>query len=266
MENGRATENPVAAVVRPKLPRRFPRPAPTEDIVDAIEHAPVRMRLWICLAAYGGLRCMEIAGLRVDDIRLDVNPPILHLRETKGNRDRVVPIAEEIKKAMVAYGLPMGGLVFPALAPTGKPLRPLRALPANYVSYAINTYLHDRGIGATAHQLRHWFGTEMYRRTHDLKLVGELMGHAKLETTSLYVALIPTEASVEAVRTLKALPVDGATKGELHSTTDQGAPASLAQPYRLGPDGEWITDQVVGMTDVSTGVDDSAGACGEVAS
>ncbi len=209
IDTGRTTINPSVAVVRPKLPRRFPRPAKTSDLVDAIEHAPARLRLWLCLAAYGGLRCMEIAGLRVDDIRLDVNPPILHLRETKGDKDRVVPIADEVLRALEEYGPPLGGPVFPALLPNGKPMRPLRPLPPHYVSHEINRYLHGRGIAATAHQLRHWFGTELYRRTLDLKLVGNLMGHAQLETTSLYVALVPTEEAVEAVRTLKAtLPND----------------------------------------------------------
>jgi len=200
--NGHATNDPSLGVVRPKLPRRYPRPARTVDLVDAIEHASLRMRAWLCLAAYSGLRCKEIAGLRVDDVFLDQKPPVFHLRETKGDKDRVVPIAEEVLRALEAYTMPIAGFVFPALLPNGQPTK--RALRPHQVSDDINRYLHGRGIAATAHQLRHWFGTELYRRTRDLKLVAELMGHAKVETTSLYVALVPTEEAVEAVRTMRA--------------------------------------------------------------
>jgi len=206
-DNGHAPSDPSLGVVRPKLPRRYPRPARTADLVDAIEHAPLRMRAWLCLAAYSGLRCKEIAGLRVDDIFLDQAPPVFHLRETKGDKDRVVPIADDVVRALEAYGPPVAGFVFPAMDPSGQ--RTKRSIRAHYVSDEINKYLHGRGISATAHQLRHWFGTELYRRTLDLKLVGEMMGHAKVETTSLYVALVPTEQAIEAVRTMRAvLPPD----------------------------------------------------------
>ena len=195
-------EDPTDAVVRPKLPRRLPRPAPTADLVLALERAPARMRAWLCLAAYAGLRCKEIAGLRVEDVRVDRDPPVLHLRDTKGDHDRVVPLGDEVWAALEHHGLPVTGYVFPALDRAGRPTK--NVLRPNYVSAEVSKYLHGIGIAATAHQLRHWFGTTLYQRTRDLKLVAELMGHAKIETTSLYVALIPTDEAVEAVRTLRA--------------------------------------------------------------
>ena len=203
VETGRAESDPSALVVRPKLPRRLPRPARTADLVDAIEHAPRRMRAWLCLAAYSGLRCMEIAGLRADDVRLEHEPPILHLRTTKGSKDRVIPLAAEVLAALEACGIPAAGAVFPPLDVHCRPRK--GHLGAHYVSEQISLYLHGRGINATAHQLRHWFGTELYRRTLDLKLVADLMGHAEITTTSSYCALIPTEEAVEAVRMLRAV-------------------------------------------------------------
>ena len=46
------------------------------------------------------------------------------------------------------------------------------------------------------HVLRHTFGTRLVREGHDLVLVAELMGHARLETTRSY--SLPTEADREA--------------------------------------------------------------------
>ena len=219
LETGRAEADPSAYVVKPKLPRRLPRPARTDDLVDAMEHAPLRMRAWLALGAYSGLRCMEIAGLRVEDVRLDLVPPSLLLHATKGGKDRLVPLAEEVIAALDAYGVPIAGAVFPPLDVYGHPRK--GHLGAHYVSEQISLYLHGRGINATAHQLRHWFGTEMYRLTHDLKLVAELMGHAQVTTTASYCALRPSREAIEALRTLKAGPGEDATKGVTTKTPAQ---------------------------------------------
>lgn len=48
---------------------------------------------------------------------------------------------------------------------------------------------------ATAHQLRHWFGTECYRACHDLRLVQEMMGHSSPTTTAIYTKLDMSEAA-----------------------------------------------------------------------
>jgi integrase/recombinase XerD len=237
LEGGRVGGDPTTTLVRPKVPRRLPRPIATEDLVRAVDTAPARMKVWLSLAAYGGLRCMEIASLRVSDMRY-ARPPSIHLRSTKGAKDRMVPLAEETRQAIDLYRPPTHGWMFPALNPTGS--RTERPIDRRYVSREIGRHLHDQGIPATAHQLRHWFGTEMYRRTRDIKLVGELMGHSQMSTTSLYVALVPSEAAVEAVRTLRALPVDDVAKGEQLHAVDQEDPV-LSVPYRTGPDG-WVQD------------------------
>jgi len=41
--------------------------------------------------------------------------------------------------------------------------------------------------GLTVHSLRHTFGTRLYRKTHDLVLVGKAMGHRTTEATRVYV-------------------------------------------------------------------------------
>ena len=43
------------------------------------------------------------------------------------------------------------------------------------------------GIQASAHQLRHWFATEVYEKSgNDLRLTQELLGHASPATTAIY--------------------------------------------------------------------------------
>jgi site-specific recombinase XerD len=38
----------------------------------------------------------------------------------------------------------------------------------------------------TCHSLRHRFATQVYRSTHDLRAVQELLGHSKPETSARY--------------------------------------------------------------------------------
>ena len=46
-----------------------------------------------------------------------------------------------------------------------------------------------------AHSFRHFYGTNMYRTTNDLRLVQILLGHARIETTTVYEHLSSKEAA-----------------------------------------------------------------------
>jgi len=197
------TDDPSARVVRPQIPRRLPRPIATSDLERAMDHADTQMRVWLCLAAYGGLRCGEIANLRVEDVALDDVPPMFHLIVTKGGGHRSIPIADATADALRAHGIPTGGHLFPdAFDKLGG--GPLGA--AAHVSGEINRFLRSQGVTATAHQLRHFFGTTLYARTRDIRLVQHLLGHADISTTAGYVALVPDEAAVKAVAAMSVRP------------------------------------------------------------
>ena len=58
----------------------------------------------------------------------------------------------------------------------------------------ISAYLHEHGIDATARQLRHWFGTEVYAAGHDIRVTQELLGHSDPSTTAGYIAYSHVDA------------------------------------------------------------------------
>lgn len=179
----RLTADPTVNIERPRLPRRMPRPIPSDDLAVALEMADARMRLWLCLAAYQGLRCQEIAGVQVDDISLGGPVPVLVVSQPKGGRERVLPLHAETVAALRSYGIPRAGFVFL------RQDRPGTAEPvkAHTVSSTIAAFLRGLGIEATAHRLRHWFGTSVYAKSLDLRLTQELLGHADPSTTAGYV-------------------------------------------------------------------------------
>ena len=65
----------------------------------------------------------------------------------------------------------------------------------NRLSVVISAYLREQGIDATAHQLRHWFATEVYASSKDIRVTQELLGHSDPSTTAGYVAYSHVDAA-----------------------------------------------------------------------
>lgn len=188
-----ADRDPTTRVPRPKLRRYLPRPISDDDLSVALKMATPTMRAWLALMAYAGLRCQEVAGIDVGHLMWHTDPPLLLVAEAKGGNERTVPLALEAELAIRNLGVPRSGHLF--RKPNGNPFT-----PAN-VSRLTSVYLTDVGIDATAHQLRHWFGSRVYGQTLDLRATQELMGHASPTTTAIYTAFA-TGAATAVVRSL----------------------------------------------------------------
>ena len=142
------TSDPTAKVARPRQRRGLPRPIDTGDLVLALQMATPTMRSWLSLMAFGGLRCKEVAGLDVEHLLWDDG---LLLVRGKGDKERLVPMHADVAAALRSLPRPSRGAVF--RRPHGG------RFPAAQVSRDTAIYLDGIGIAATAHQLRHWFGT-----------------------------------------------------------------------------------------------------------
>lgn len=168
-------DDPTARLIRPRTHRRIPRPIGDASLDRAISAAGQPIRTWLALAAYMGFRACEIAPLCREDIRGDLG--VIIIRDGKGGKQRTVNLHPEVAK-LLEHG-PKSGPLFRARGTE-------RALTANAVSQRANRYLHDLDIPETLHQLRHWFGTNLYRNTGDLRLTQEMMGHSSPTTTAGY--------------------------------------------------------------------------------
>lgn len=178
---GHVGANPADRVVRPRLARSLPRPAASADIDMAIQMATPRMRCWLALMAYTGLRCQEVSGLERGDILEGLDVPMLHVRHGKGGKDRMVPLHPEVLLFLRSLPMPRAGRLW--------------HVGPKHVSADTNDHLRSLDIDATAHQLRHWFGTSLYRAGRDLRLTQEVMGHSSPVTTALYTAVVVDDAA-----------------------------------------------------------------------
>lgn len=154
-----------------RVPDAVPRPAPEHTYRQALADAGPREHLMLLIAAHG-LRVREIAAVHSDDLTDH------GLRVTgKGGRTRLVPITSELRGALIGNG---PGWVFPS------PAKPGRHLAAGTIGRNLSRAL---GPEATAHMLRHRFGTRAYQAGNNLRAVQILLGHADVATTCIYVAV-----------------------------------------------------------------------------
>jgi integrase/recombinase XerC len=199
---GLRDDNPAALLPVPRVGRRLPRPIPETSLMAAVEAAPPRIRPWLVLAGWCGLRCCEIAYLQRSCILDEVTPPVLIVAAgaTKGHApERVIPMSAFVLAELAAADLPASGWAFPRRDGRKGPNRPF------LISHLANKHLHEMGFSETLHQLRHRCLSELYKSTLDLRLVQDIAGHASPTTTSGYAAY----AKPNAVRALGALAVPG---------------------------------------------------------
>lgn len=196
-------EDPTVRLEAPRLRRTLPRPIDTSRLQYAISTATQdgarAMLAMLCLAAYAGLRCCEIAALTWDDV--DRGSMTLLLRG-KGGRERVVPLAPEVLAALDALGTPRRGPVIVRRDGRRGHNR------AHVISHWTSRWLHGIGVEQTLHQLRHAFATACLESTHDLRVVQELLGHASPATTAVY-TLVRPERLAAAVRDAAAMLAAG---------------------------------------------------------
>jgi integrase len=184
IRTGRCAVDPTAATDGVRTPAGVPRPVAEAVLAAALECATPRVRLMLLLAAYGGLRRAEIAGLHHGDIVDGVMR--VH---GKGGKVRTVPLHDRIESELLTMRYAEGYL-FPG--------QDHGHLSPGQVGRLMSDTL---GPGWTAHTLRHRFGTRLYAGSHDILQAQSLLGHSSPATTQRYVAM-PDDGMRDAVNAI----------------------------------------------------------------
>jgi integrase/recombinase XerD len=198
---GRRRDDPAAVLEGPKRERALPKTLTLSE-VDALLRAaggndpnaalPARLRaarlsclLEILYAT--GLRVSELVALPISAARKDARMIVVR---GKGNKERLVPLNDAAKRAMVAYldllaqsgGDARSKWLFPSFGESGH-------LSRQHFARELKSLAGAAGLRSTQlspHVLRHAFASHLLHNGADLRVVQTLLGHADISTTQIY--------------------------------------------------------------------------------
>jgi integrase/recombinase XerD len=180
---------------RPRARHRLPNVLSREEVKKVLA-APMNEKHRVMLSViYGcGLRRSEALTLEPQDI--DRDRMLLTVRQSKGFKDRVVPISKKLVDMVDTYL---------------KRYRPVVYLfegqhqgdrySAASVEKVFKMAVQKAGIkkSITLHGLRHSYATHLLESGTDLRYIQELLGHKSSKTTEIYTHV--TEKSIQKIRT-----------------------------------------------------------------
>lgn len=167
---------------------------------------PHTYRTIIGLLASTGLRASEAVRLRVGDVRLDLDPPLLHIFETKFRKSRLVPLHSTTADVLRDYkerrsdkrAVQATDAFFISANGKSVPYYTLKNLFARLVrGLGIAAAHHQRS--PSLHSLRHSFAvqrlTTWYQEGRDVQSLAPhlsvYLGHVRLSASYWYLSALP---------------------------------------------------------------------------
>jgi len=171
---GAISSNPMSGVERPKIKDqelRYLKHSQVLRLIDSIEDP--RDRLIVRTIYATGVRVSELCAMNIEDI--DFEDETIRVRG-KGGKIRIVFVDRETLEEMSDFiGNRIEGPFF--LGQQGHHISP-RSVQHIFKLYA--------PPGITPHKIRHSYASELYRRSKNLRVVQENLGHTSIKTTEIY--------------------------------------------------------------------------------
>lgn len=189
VKSGELLSDPMSHLPRPRVPKHLPRPLKVREIERLIQCLPEtvlgrRDRAMVELLYGTGMRAAELCSLTLED--LDLEQGLVFIREGKGKKDRLVPLGQRAREAVLGY-LDDG---------RGRLLRTKTqalflnvqgtALRRNWLSQHLRRLGERLGLHVRPHLLRHSCATHLLRGKADIRQIQRLLGHESLRTTERY--------------------------------------------------------------------------------
>lgn len=205
VNRGDLEDDPTATLDSPKVRKRLPVAISPENMErllaePARDQTPkaLRDRALLEVLYATGLRVTELVSLNVDDVNLA--SATVRVIRPKDKRERMVPIHERAIEPLEDY-LERGRMQLlrdPEEAALFLNHRGKR-LTRQGLWLIVKHYVREVGIleDVTPHTLRHTFAAHLLDKKADLEYVQELLGHANISTTQVYVQVGKDEAPGE---------------------------------------------------------------------
>ncbi|KKM08424.1 hypothetical protein SY88_23840 [Clostridiales bacterium PH28_bin88] len=143
-----------------------------------------RDQAMVLLMLHAGLREGEIVALEIDDILMTERAGRVAVRMGKGTKRRDLPLGAEVRRAVANW------LTLRGSGSGGGPLfmgKGSGRITTRQVQRRVGEIGRQCGLEVTPHQLRHSFAKRLADDGQPLTLIQQLLGHARLETTAIYI-------------------------------------------------------------------------------
>lgn len=153
----------------------------------------LKHRLLIGLLYGCGLRCMELRNIRMVDLQFERKQ--LHIVQSKGNKDRYVPLSDHLIRGLQKYiaseqpqEFLFNGKTIADAAQDGR-------YSQRGVQWVVKTIAKQAGIqkDVHTHTLRHCYATHLLEDGLNIVTLKDLLGHQSIETTMEYLHVCQLE-------------------------------------------------------------------------
>jgi site-specific recombinase XerD len=166
----------LSKIERPKSEKKLPRVIDKDFILDKLSKIEnTKHKAILTLTYSAGLRVSEIVNLKIEDI--DSKRMIIHIKNAKGRKDRIVPLSQTVLKLLRIYF---------------KEYKPKEFLFNGQTNshYSIKScqtifkkYIDEK---SHIHILRHSCFTSLLESGVDIKIIQSIAGHSNIKTTEIY--------------------------------------------------------------------------------
>ncbi len=149
---------------------------------DPAKRQAIRDHCILAVFLNTGLRVSELVALEIEDVSMSERKGELRVRAGKGTKERVIPLNEACRKAILAWY---------AVRPACHSNRIFITQRGPATTRAIQSILENIGESAhvenlTPHVARHTFAKNLVNAGVSLEKVAMLLGHSSLDTTLVY--------------------------------------------------------------------------------
>ena len=172
----------IEMIERPRREKRLPHVLSKDEVkliiecLNNIKHRAMLSMIYAC-----GLRRSELLHIKLTDI--DSKRGVVVIRQSKGKKDRIVPIGEKLLELLRTYYKTNRTKVY--LFEGQNPGEPYSERSLQLVLKAAVDKVNIKKP-VTLHWLRHSYATHLLESGTDLRYIQELLGHNSSRTTEIY--------------------------------------------------------------------------------
>lgn len=172
--------NPIDFVLPPRRRKKVRPTLASSEMMQLLSQAQsLRDRAILSLFIDSGPRCGEVASLRKQDIFED------HIKVDGKTGQREIPISDETRRLLLALVADDDNTEFVFRGQRG-------GLTTSGIYQLVKRHMRKAGITGSKlgpHRIRHGFGRQYIKNGGDTRSLQEIMGHASISTTEIYVTL-----------------------------------------------------------------------------